>query len=333
MLREFLYVDADKVRSILAQIDGGVTEEVSRTEKDVHRLAGGVKNVFDREKVWGAEESTQRSLADAIFPTLEDALTTGGYLCDVSDDLSELAADEFKAFQQRFAPGSFVRITGPTRLFDVHYLAKVFGGYASATVGAEILRNRKRQQAPPKGMRPAAKGRQSSATSTESDLESLIPDFVSSSGDLDAQLLRALIQVARGIFYPGLHVAMSPNSNSGLTITARLQQGRRFLDSEPEVLFARYGVMEQEWTLVGTIGSYSIDSHSGYSPGDVVSGTKIQRAAVLDTINGLLASLGDRGLIDQPQFPGFSLVPFALYRTILPVPQEAGSVALHGAVV
>jgi hypothetical protein len=76
MLRELIYVDTDKVRSLLAQMDGSVTEDLKVTEKKQGSLSGGMRNVASREQVWGSEESAQRSLADAVFPTLEDALTS-----------------------------------------------------------------------------------------------------------------------------------------------------------------------------------------------------------------------------------------------------------------
>ncbi|WP_157748049.1 DUF6414 family protein [Micromonospora echinaurantiaca] len=340
MLREFIYVDADKVRSLLAQLDGGVAEELKVTEKDQGNLTGGIRNVASREKVWGTEESTQRSLADAVFPSLEDALTTQGYLEDVSNELRDMDGEDFEEFQERFPPGSFVRVTGPARLFDARYVARAFGGFTTAAAGVLNLQGSGREQRTPgKGKsKQRPKQRAVSAAAQSDELESLIPDYDSSATSfmqgLEADDLRSMVKLARGMFYPGLHLAMSPSEHDdGPTITARLQEGRRFLDSEPDVLFARYGVQEQDWTIVGTIGSYSADPDFDFEVPEMAGDKGIERPKVVAAINDLLMLLGSLGLADHPQHPGFSLVPFGVYRPILPATGNDVATRTDGAVV
>ncbi|QKW11406.1 MULTISPECIES: hypothetical protein [unclassified Micromonospora] len=132
MMRELIYVDTDKVRSLLAQRDGGITEDQKVTEKKQGTLSGGMRNVANREQVWGTEESTQRSLADAVFPMLEEALDSEGYLTDVSEELRSFDSDSFDDFKSAYPPGSFVRLTGPARFFDARYVAQAFAGVGVA---------------------------------------------------------------------------------------------------------------------------------------------------------------------------------------------------------
>ncbi|MEU1360113.1 hypothetical protein ABZ356_09755 [Micromonospora zamorensis] len=340
MLREFIYVDADKVRSLLAQLDGGVAEELKVTEKDQGNLTGGIRNVASREKIWGTEESTQRSLADAVFPSLEDSLTAQGYLEDVSDELRDMNEEQFEDFQERFPPGSFVRITGPARLFDARYVARAFGGFTTAAAGVLNLQgSATAQRAPGKGKSKQRPKQRSASDGAQSDeLESLIPDYDSSAASfmegLEADDLRSMVKLARGMFYPGLHLAMSPSEHDdGPTITARLQEGRRFLDSEPDVLFARYGVLEQDWTIVGTIGSYSADANFDVEVPDMAGEKGIKRPKVVEAINDLLMLLGSIGLADHPQHPGFSLVPFGVYRPILAASGRGATTRTDGAAI
>jgi hypothetical protein len=111
---------------------------------------------------------------------------------------------------------------------------------------------------------------------------------------------------------------MSPRRPSeGLAITARLQEGRRFLDSEPEILFARYGLQPQDWTLVGTVGSYSVAADFEYNSPEMMAGGRPSRPGIVAGINDLLELLCTLGLADLPQHPGMSIVPFAVYRPIL----------------
>jgi hypothetical protein len=325
MLRELIYVDTDKVRSLLSQMDGGVTEDLKVTEKKQGSLSGGMRNVASREQLWGSEESTQRSLADAVFPTLEDALTTDGYLTDVSEELATAEVDTFEDFQERNPPGSIVRISAPARLFDARYVAKAFAGYATAGQGVMDLQDKPsnpggKQKKPGPTSHPKSPTRSSGDPLPEA-LEELIDDYDPQGilQGLPVRQIRGFIKIARGVFHPGLHLAMSPGGMGKTSITARLQEGRRFLDSEPEILFSRYGLQEQEWTMVGTVGSYSPPPDFEYESVDITRGdAAVSRGKLVATINDLLTLLGKIGLADQPQHPGLSIVPLAVYRAILP---------------
>lgn len=82
ILREFLYVDTDKVRAMLAQLDGGVAEEERETNKQEKKYTVGPRSVAQHLQVTGGERYTQKSLGDAIFPMLEAALESEGLLRD-----------------------------------------------------------------------------------------------------------------------------------------------------------------------------------------------------------------------------------------------------------
>jgi len=327
MLRELIYVDTDKVRSLLSQMDGGVTEDLKVTEKKQGSLSGGMRNVASREQVWGSEESAQRSLADAVFPTLEDALTTEGYLTDVSEELATAEPDAFDDFIKEHPPGSILRISAPARLFDARYLAKAFAGYATAFQGVTDLNDSEPANSGNRQRRQGASAKQRKESSRlitdplPEALEQLVDDYDTSSGlpAISSRQIQGFIKVARGVFHPGLHIAMKPGGMGDITITARLQEGRRFLDSEPEILFARYGLQDQEWTMVGTVGSYAPGPDFTYEPIDITRGeSSVSRGKIVAAINDVLTLLGSIGLADQPEYPGLAIVPFAVYRPILP---------------
>ncbi|MFJ9213145.1 hypothetical protein [Streptomyces sp. NPDC102264] len=107
-------------------------------------------------------------------------------------------------------------------------------------------------------------------------------------------------------------------------INSRLQEGRQYLDSEADILFARYGTERQEWTIVGSVGSYGTEETAlpdmdFYNPDGSVN-----RAEFAESMNAQMRNLGRLGFIDLPQHPGFSLIPFAVYRSI----PRSGAVAL-----
>jgi hypothetical protein len=92
------------------------------------------------------------------------------------------------------------------------------------------------------------------------NLEDVIADFPpmgDGQDQLTPKFVRGIVKIARGLFAPGLHLNLVPTTSDRIIIGARLQEGRAYLDSDPDILFARYGLGFQEWTLVGSIGHYA----------------------------------------------------------------------------
>ena len=243
VLREFLYVDSVKVRSLLAQLDGGVPEEMRRTDKTQATSGVGFRAIASHGREWGSEDTIQRSLADAVFPTLEEQLEAEGFLTDLSADLRSEAYWSSRAFRMQVSPGSFVRITSPAHLFDARYIARSFSSFA-ASIGAFL-------EMFPKYVQPHSKGSQSRPTiprksreAAGSQLEDSILDFPKTSilENVDPMLLRSIVKLTRGIFPPGLHLVSTPAGDGGPMVSARLQEGQNYLESDADVLFARYGI-------------------------------------------------------------------------------------------
>ncbi|MET9057511.1 hypothetical protein ABZX99_06785 [Streptomyces antibioticus] len=329
ILREFLYVDTEKVRAMLAQLDGGVAEETRDTSSTEKKNTIGPRSMAQHLQVTGTETYTQKSLGDAIFPTLEEALESEGLLRDISEEVAELSEWTSGNLQNIAPPGSLVRITAQGSLFDSRYSASVFAAFASAAIGLQGLG----VDLGPVVKSPAGKGKSGHQSArpakrnveVDRQLEDSIPDFTGPGG-VDADSLRSIIRMARGIFAPGLHINLSPVDSGEVMIGSRLQEGRQYLDTEADILFARYGTEPQEWTLVGSVGSYGPEDTTMPDLNFVHPGGSVNRGAFADGINSLMKHLGGMGFIDLPQYPGFSLIPFAVYRSI---PRNSSTLALR----
>lgn len=325
-LREFLYVDTDKVRGLLAQLDEGIIESSTESASDEKSTSGGVKGFADHTQRWGGASSTIKSQGDALFPTLEAALEAEGLLVELSERLSQPTG--WSNLPEALPPGTLVRITSQGALFDARYVANTLSAFATTWRGLVNLGIVTPAKA---GSPPLKKGQQGSQVSKKSpalsssahELEDAIPDdgmLYGGSTEQDAvsrDFLRGIIQVSRGVFTPGLHLNMRPTGDATHTVVARLQEGKQFLDGETDVLFARYGGGSQEWTLVGSVGHY----------GEVVDGDwaaftltdsedNVNRSVFAELVNKLSRYLGTLGFVDLPQPPGFSVVPLAVYRGI-----------------
>ncbi|MFD8251047.1 DUF6414 family protein [Streptomyces werraensis] len=316
ILREFLYVDTDKVRALLAQLDGGIAEESRETERKERRTTVGPRSAAQHLQGTGSESYTNKSLGDALFPTLEEALEAELLLHDISEEASEVDLWESGTLKNKYPPGSLVRITAPGSLFDTRYAASVFAAFGYVNVGLKGI-----GASPSNEPQRAGKGKQAQQRpkpAKKSDgggdqLEDAIPDFPAIEGT-DGNTLRSFVQISKGVFTPGLHINLTPAK--GALVSARLQEGRQYLDTEAEILFARYGTERQNWTLVGSIGSYGTEEAELPDTDFHNPDGSINRGEFAEAMNAQMRNLGRMGFIDLPQHPGFSLIPFAVYRAI-----------------
>jgi hypothetical protein len=331
ILREFLYVDTDKVRAMLAQLSGGVAEEERETSRHEKRNTVGPRSVAQHLQVTGEERYTQKSLGDALFPTLEDELEAQGLLRDISEEVAEMSEWASGNLRRIAPPGSLIRVTAMGSLMDARYAASVFSGFASVALGLQGLGVDFGPKTPPtppgkgKAKGPGSRPAKQNSADQEKQLEDSIPDF-EGPGGADGKTLRAITRVARGVFAPGLHLNLFPVDAGEALISARLQEGRQYLDTEADILFARYGMERQEWTMVGSIGSYGPEDTSMPDLDFVRPGGAVDRGSFAEGINVLMKHLGGLGFVDLPQHPGFSVIPFAVYRSI---PRSPDLVALR----
>ena len=92
-LREYVYVDVDRVSGLAGQLYDGVPERATnvtarqrRFDVDLRIVKGGGES--------GSEDQTERNLADSLFKDLENDLEALGLLKDVSEELSDQHAWE-----------------------------------------------------------------------------------------------------------------------------------------------------------------------------------------------------------------------------------------------
>ncbi|MFI0091058.1 DUF6414 family protein [Streptomyces bobili] len=317
IIRDFLYVDVDKVRSILAQIEGSIPEEERSSNRQVNSGGGlpGTSMYADASR----EVHISKSLADSLFPSLEESLESEGLIHDITD--VACGGDYWTSgeVREKNPPGSLIRLTAQGSLFDARYVAASFSGLGSAALGFQGLDPSDAPTLPPAVRKRQNKNRiaRSQEIST-GQLEATIPDFnIGSENDsVDGEQLRSMVRIARGLFSPGLHLNLFPVSGEDCTVTVRLQEGRQYLDSEPEVLFARYGTGQQEWTLVGSIGHHATAQSDIEISKFADESGRVNRGSAAKFINSFLSFMGAMGFLDLPQHPGFSVIPLAVYRQI-----------------
>lgn len=322
-LREYLYVDLDKVSGLASQLYDGVPEKATnvtarqkRVEADLKLLRGSSGST--------SEDAVERRLGDSLFKDLETDLEAIGLLQDVSEALSRPST--WGSIEKLVRAGRIFRITSPGTLFHPAQMSDAILGLATAAHGLADLgvgsaASSNVTPTPPRAKSDTQKKAERAARmSPQGSSEPRFPEDLLPLGDsvpimdIPRSQLGGMIQVVRGVFGEGLHLHLRPAGPEGPIVSARLEQGRRFLDSSPEVLFSRYGLSEQEWTVVGIVGQLGNRTVADENFNIMNSDGSVNRAKFVDLVANFLDQTV--GLVDLPRAPGFSIVPLALYRAI-----------------
>lgn len=329
VFREFLYADIERTKSLFAQRLGGVPEEDRSTESSLRRVSAGFQSYLSAGRESRNETYEQRSLLDALFPALEELLQAEGWLTDISDAFNGDSDDDL---EQVVEPGSIIRLTTDGHLFDATYIAEILAGTATAAGGMVQLSGTPGGSGQPPRQKP--KGQRGKPETPSGDdvgprrLEEMIDNFPAAAiPGVSAEQFRAMVKLARGMFQEGLHLHFDPAGGSKWTASARLQKDRHYLDAEPDILFSRYGTRAQEWTVVGTVGHFAESPTSNVQMPDFAPGGRVKRSTFVSGVNSFLSYIGSQGLADAPTYPGFSIVPLAVYRMI---PRSISNEHLHG---
>jgi hypothetical protein len=318
-LREYIYVDSDKVRGLASQLYDGVPEKATRVSARQRKLQAGIK-VVRGEGGSSSEDSVEKNLGDSIFKDLEEDLEALELLIDASEKLQW--EETWEDIDSLASPGSILRITAPGTLFHPAQISEAIVGMATSAHGLFDLSTVNEKITPPVPPKAKSASQRKASRNEASSLqeEPRNPEDHLPAGDMipimnmPRKSMSGMIRIIRGVFGEGVHLHLRPLGVDGPTVSARLESGRRFFDSSPEVLLSRYGLSPQEWTIVGITGQLG-DKISPDETIDIAnSDTSVNRAKVVDLVHQFLGQTG--GLIDIPQKPGFSMVPLAVYRTI-----------------
>lgn len=110
-LRDFVYLNIDKVRSLVAQLQHGAPETVQRT--DVGQAELGLRSVLAAKYAFETSSTETRSIHHRLYDILEDHLKEEPKLLSVGPDL-----DHTQWQPDLFRDGTFVLIHGYVRILD-----------------------------------------------------------------------------------------------------------------------------------------------------------------------------------------------------------------------
>lgn len=346
MMRELLYVDVARVRSLLSQLDGGIVESavertVQQTSSQVGAAVLGLGAHRSGESVTEAEES--RTLQDLLFAVFDEVGASQGLIRDVDPDyFSDSEAWESSQVHAGLTEGEIIRIFLPVLITDPIF---VRGRLNRMLEMAGAFRTLQEDQIEEQLAALEANGKR--------EIESALAD-VSASRDKKATVrkakereLKTVLDNARATataasaFSTDEFTSMLPlidsflstdaisvrflgcgDSNPKYSMVGSLLGRDEYIQREREALFARYGSLLEGWTAVVQIATVPSRSQldaarsSTFDDLDFTSGDGIDRAAIEQVVMRLLGRMEIVGISEGPVWPSVSVVPLAIFRTV-----------------
>ncbi len=259
-IRDYLYLDIDRVRSVYAQASGGLTESIRELQQEFDSHSEEQqdrKESIGQNIMFGSGRVATRVLHDYLFTGMERLLD------DRIVEVSERTLPDF-------APGSLFRITGKPEIDDYERMLTIMQNYNdmqkylvavghSSEIQEEIwnIKDELREM----GSGPTSSNSNNSKRrrkELESALQELEPEQISSTvfesqrGGISPLITESFRRVY-GLLYDGVfEVKIVSDFDKDFVIRGILN--RQYLREDPTSTYAKYGSRPNvNWTMVGQV--------------------------------------------------------------------------------
>lgn len=283
-LRDYLYVDTSRVRSLLAQLYEGVPEQVKSSEENHKRWQAGLRGlgaVAIRETGPSSGFEETRALSDLHLSMFEDAAEQGGFLRDLSEEANDPRDWKRGRLRKKLVVGDLIRVTAPTRIIDPRHVTATLSRQESALGGAT---------AP--------------TQVTFAQVNSIVQGLYGS-----------------GIVVRSFPAGID---NPECNFSGTLLDDPQYIEPERSTLFARHGVDAQEWTIVAHVSRVPDDVpparlalHDASSMFEA-GATSLDRGKFEEFLSQIVMEIERTGLSEAPRHPAITVAPLAVYRTLTP---------------
>lgn len=298
-IRDFVYLDVDRLKSILAQVDEGYLVETATTTGSAKTVEGGAEAQVPGlakiggtgQYVWTNQASETRTLHDHIYNYVERRLAEEKRLLVLDEALT---AEAWLSDERRKAipDTAFILITGAVLINDYRYLKDFLANFNK--VAAAVGRFSAQQQ-----IQTSSEAKAKEALALASKQFQLSGQMVA---DLDLVLKtfvrhETIIKVMPFPDQPDARVVAS------LDVTGALR-------TSLETLVFRFGsAPRKRWRLFGQIAAAPLSTDKPYAYGGTL-GPEIDAAfqKMFDSLRSFEAMVG------SVVYPEISVTPIALYR-------------------
>jgi hypothetical protein len=321
-LREFLYVDVDRVRSLLAQLEGGVVENiraegVNTAQAEVQaRLFGiGGRGGYAHES--RTEES--RSLQDLTFVAFEEAADDAGLIFDLDSSFQDPERWRSGEVHARLRDGLLIRVTCPVQILDGELFrlrVERFDKMADAIVAVTD-----ETDAPQAGAGGSTRSRREASDRARRSVREHAKRLLL--GGSDPSQLMAIVSFVESFVGDSVAIRIAPCGIDQLELGfgGALLGRDEYIQREREHLFSRYGARASNWTAVCQIAAIpsrdtkvEMASDNGNRVTDDTG--QVNRANMERVAGEILEVMEGIGIVEGPRWPSISVTPLGLYRTM-----------------
>lgn len=282
-VRDYIFVDESRARSLLSQLSDGLPERESRSSARSIRVQRGIKWLSGESGTVDATESSIL-LADLHVSLLEETAEALGLLVDVSDKARNPKFWKRGTIRKRLEPGSILRVNAPTRI------------------------------ASPQSLATFMRGLQSVEGETDDDFDEILRVIDALYGDAVAFSVQPtepresgcsfVGQISKAVPFPGFEPQhlLSRFGPEPTPMTVLFQVARVPTERESEE------TIDQQMTLAMS----RIES--------AMEGDALDRGVLDDFLAQIAAMLEQTGLASAPRWPSISVTPLAMYRNVASAP-------------
>jgi hypothetical protein len=298
VLRDFVYLDWERVRSMSAQLLGGVPQDATRERgRDIGargEVQGGIPAVLKGrgkgDYRYFRTENETRSLHHYVYSLFEERLRERDLVAEVDAgfDFDEWTED-------RFRDGQFVRVTGLVRLMDYGWISTMMEALPSMMRAAHHAANIGLKQERDEGRL------------TRKEFEVQQQEQQQQLNELKALKLEKITDPVRQLYGDAVRVKVVPDPQRPANAFVGSADLACFHDSAAS-LAQKYGYgIDAGWVVLGQVNR----STATAKPTPIPTGNGMEDAfeAVALSINDIVR------VASATRFPAVSFTPISVYRT------------------
>jgi hypothetical protein len=297
VLRDFMYLDWERVRSMSAQLLGGVPQDA--TKERGHEagargeIQGGIpamlKGRGEGDYRYFRTDNETRSLHHYVYSLFEERLRKRNAVAEVD---ATFDSDEWT--ENRFRDGQFVRVTGPVRLMDYGWISTMMEALPSMMRTAHHAAN------------IALKQDRDAGRLTRKEFEAEQQQQQSQLNELKALKLDKMTDLVRNLYGDVVRVKVVPDPDRPANAFVGSADLACFHDSAAS-LAQKYGYqIDAGWTILGQINRSTATSR----PTPIPTGNDME-----DAFEEVALSINDIVRVaSATRFPAVSFTPISIYR-------------------
>lgn len=323
IVREFLYVDIQRVRSYFAQVNRGIVESIKSRDANTAKgeLEAGIFGLRARGggvKEWSNEES--RSLQEITYLLFEELFDQEQLITEVDRTMltpeSWLSGEVHKSLTE----GQILRYTGDLKIFDpefasrrVHQLTKFAETMAGLTLPVADMAT---PAIPPK--RNGGRTVSNKPRDPNVERQAAKDHFIAKTFGAPPAVFQDLADLFGAFTNETVTVQVNPcgEEYSMYHFSGALLNRSDYIQDEREELFGRYGMHLKGWTIVMQIARMpeEVAVPSLEFEGEFADENGLNRIAIENMATTFVSWLENMGVAPGARFPSIAVTPLAIYR-------------------